>query len=55
MLEDTDDDEPYGLLSREFMEARLPIGIKKLPLLGSYNGMTDPDDHIEDIDVLLDY
>ena len=37
------------------MEARLPVGLEKKPPLRSYDDATDPDDHIEDIDALLDH
>ena len=49
-LKETNDDELCGLLLKKIMEARLSVGLEKPPSLGSYEGMVDPDDHIEDID-----
>ena len=37
------------------MDAPLPIGLEKPPNLGTYNEATDLDDHIENVDALLDY
>ena len=51
----SDDDEPRGPLSQEIMAAQLPKGLEKPPPLGTYDGTTDPDEHIENIDALLDY
>ncbi|MCI50962.1 hypothetical protein A2U01_0072206, partial [Trifolium medium] len=33
----------------------LPTGLEKPPQLGTYDGLTDPDEHIENIDVMLKY
>ncbi|XP_058785358.1 uncharacterized protein LOC131660196 [Vicia villosa] len=37
------------------MEAPLQAGLQKPPPLGTYDGTTDPNEHIENIDALLDY
>ena len=37
------------------MAAQLPKGLEKPPPLGTYDGTSDPDEHIENIDALLDY
>lgn len=34
---------------------KLPVGLENPPLLGTYDGTSDPDEHIENIDALLDY
>ena len=51
----SDDDDPRGPLSREILNTKLPRGLEKPPPLGQYDGTTDPDEHIENIDALLDY
>ncbi|MCI36442.1 hypothetical protein A2U01_0057665, partial [Trifolium medium] len=51
----SDEDSPGGPLSREIMSVPLPPGLEKPPQLGTYNGLTDPGEHIENIDVLLNY
>ena len=52
---ESEDDEPRGLLLREIIEAKLLIGLEKPPPLGTYDGTTNPDEHIENINALLDY
>ncbi|MCI35175.1 hypothetical protein A2U01_0056396, partial [Trifolium medium] len=51
----SDEDSPGGPLSREIMSVPLPPGLEKPPHLGTYDGLTDPNEHIENIDVLLNY
>ena len=53
--EGSEDDEPHGSLVREIIDTQLPIGLEKPPPLGTYDGTHDPDEHIENIDALLDY
>ncbi|XP_058762717.1 uncharacterized protein LOC131636086 [Vicia villosa] len=50
-----DEEERYGPLSQAILEAPLPNGLEKPPPLGTYDGTTDPNEHIENIDALLDY
>ncbi|XP_058741872.1 pre-mRNA-splicing factor CWC22-like [Vicia villosa] len=45
-----DDEERRGSLSHSILEAPLPAGLEKPPPLGTYDGTTDPDEHIENID-----
>ncbi|MCI88174.1 hypothetical protein A2U01_0109460, partial [Trifolium medium] len=41
------DEEPYSCpLSRDIMRAPIPSGFQKPPPLGTYDGQTDPDDHV---------
>ena len=37
------------------METTPPIVLEKPPPLGTYDETTDPDEHIKNIDALLDY
>ena len=37
------------------MESALTFGLEKPLNFGTYDGTFDPDEHIENIDVLLDY
>jgi hypothetical protein len=37
------------------MNIPLPAGFEKPPSLGIYDRTTDPDEHIKNIDALLDY
>ncbi|GAU41698.1 hypothetical protein TSUD_94190 [Trifolium subterraneum] len=50
------DDEVYkGPLSRQIMDLELPRALQKPPQLGKYDGLTDPDIHIQNIDDILNY
>lgn len=42
-------------MSRAVLEAPFPVGLEKPPPLGTYYRTTDLDEHIENIDVVLDY
>ncbi|CAL5186312.1 unnamed protein product [Lathyrus oleraceus] len=37
------------------MEAPLPKGMEKPPNLAVYDGTTDPDDHVDNVNAMLDY
>ncbi|MCI75872.1 hypothetical protein A2U01_0097141, partial [Trifolium medium] len=37
------------------MESRIPKALEKPPKLETYDGSTDPDEHVEHIDTVLDY
>ncbi|MCI08238.1 hypothetical protein A2U01_0029314, partial [Trifolium medium] len=37
------------------MRAPIPLGFKKPPPLGTYDGKTDPDDHVDNINAILDF
>ncbi|GAU10578.1 hypothetical protein TSUD_419570, partial [Trifolium subterraneum] len=50
------DDEVYkGPLSRQIMDLELPRALQKPPQLGKYDGLTDLDIHIQNIDAFLNY
>ncbi|GAU22037.1 hypothetical protein TSUD_309410 [Trifolium subterraneum] len=50
------DDEVYkGPLSRQIMDLELPRALQKPPQLGKYDGLTDPDIHIQNIYAILNY
>ncbi|MCI51368.1 hypothetical protein A2U01_0072612, partial [Trifolium medium] len=51
----SDEDTPRGPFSRDIMRVSLPGGLEKPPQLDTYDGLTDPGEHIENIDVLLNY
>ncbi|MCI13961.1 hypothetical protein A2U01_0035085, partial [Trifolium medium] len=37
------------------LETRIPMTLEKSPKLETYDGTTDPDEHLEHIDTVLDY
>ncbi|MCI28281.1 hypothetical protein A2U01_0049481, partial [Trifolium medium] len=50
------DEEEYRCpLSKEIMRAPIPAGFERPPPLGTYDGKSDPDDHIDNINVILDF
>src|ERR1051325_10274225 len=51
----SDEDEHHGPLCRAIMDIPIPSDLVKIPRLGQYDNTTDPDEHIENIDALLDY
>ncbi|MCI43595.1 hypothetical protein A2U01_0064832, partial [Trifolium medium] len=44
-----------GPLSRRIMDVPLPVGLEKPPSMDIYDGSTDLDDHIENIEAVLEY
>ncbi|GAU44722.1 hypothetical protein TSUD_88060 [Trifolium subterraneum] len=44
-----------GPLSRQIMDLERPRALQKAPQLGKYDGLTDPDIHIQNIDIILNY
>ncbi|XP_058756308.1 uncharacterized protein LOC131629545 [Vicia villosa] len=50
-----EEQERHSPLSHAILEAPLPTGLEKPPPLGTYDGTTDTDEHIENIEALLDY
>ncbi|PNX55094.1 hypothetical protein L195_g048720, partial [Trifolium pratense] len=44
-----------GPLSRRIRELPLPVGLEKPPAMDTYDGSTDPDEHIENLEALLEY
>jgi len=45
----------YGPFTWRIREAPNPLGLEKPPQMDSYDGTTDPDEHIENIEVVLTY
>ncbi|MCI48986.1 hypothetical protein A2U01_0070229, partial [Trifolium medium] len=50
-----DNDPPRRSLSKEIMRAPIPAGFERPPPLGTYVGKTDPDEHIDNINAILDF
>ncbi|CAJ2677123.1 unnamed protein product [Trifolium pratense] len=48
-------DNHQGPLSRRIRELPLPVGLEKPPAMDTYDGSTDPDEHIENLEALLEY
>ncbi|KAK2376303.1 hypothetical protein QL285_077105 [Trifolium repens] len=42
-------------LSREIMRAPIPAALERLPNLPSYDGLTDPDDHVNNFNTILNF
>ncbi|MCI61626.1 hypothetical protein A2U01_0082883, partial [Trifolium medium] len=51
----SDEERHIGPLTRRVIRVPLPVGLEKPPLMDTYDGSADPDDHIENIEVVLDY
>ncbi|CAL5202632.1 unnamed protein product [Lathyrus oleraceus] len=51
----SDEEDLHCPLSRAIMEAPLPKGMEKPPNLAVYDGTTDPDDHVDNVNAMLDY
>ncbi|MCI20150.1 hypothetical protein A2U01_0041311, partial [Trifolium medium] len=51
----SDEDDFSGPLSRDIMKVPLPAGLEKPPQLDTYDGLTDPDEHVQNIDIHLNY
>jgi len=49
------DRNAYGPLTRRIREAPIPRRLEKPPRMDSYDGTTDPDEHIENIEEVLTY
>jgi len=49
------DRNAYGPFTRRIREAHIPRGLEKPPQMDSYDGTTDLDKHIENIEVVLTY
>ncbi|MCI08447.1 hypothetical protein A2U01_0029524, partial [Trifolium medium] len=50
-----EEEHPRGPLLRRIMEVPLPVGMEKPPAMDTYDESTDPDDHIENVEAVLDY
>ncbi|XP_058777898.1 uncharacterized protein LOC131652136 [Vicia villosa] len=51
----SDEEDFRNPLSEDIRRARLPRGMEKPPTLDLYDGTTDPDDHIQSIEAVMDY
>ncbi|XP_058766513.1 uncharacterized protein LOC131640126 [Vicia villosa] len=51
----SDEEEFRSPLSESIRRARLPRGMEKLPTLDAYDGTTDPDDHIRNLEAVMEY
>jgi len=49
------DRNAYGPFTRRIREAPIPRRLEKPPQMDSYDGTTDPDEHIENIEAVLTY
>ena len=49
------DRNAYGPFTRRIREAPIPRGLEKPPQMDSYDGTTDPDERIENIEAVLTY
>jgi hypothetical protein len=49
------DRNAYGPFTRRIREAPIPRGLEKPPQMDSYDGITDPNEHIENIEAVLTY
>ncbi|KAK2455577.1 hypothetical protein QL285_003015 [Trifolium repens] len=52
---ESDEDRYLGPLSERVMRVPLPLGLEKLPAMDTYDGSTDPDDHLENIEAVLEW
>jgi len=49
------DRNAYGPFTRRIRDASIPYGLEKPPQMDSYDGTTDPDEQIENIEYVLTY
>ncbi|KAK2409752.1 hypothetical protein QL285_045156 [Trifolium repens] len=52
---ESDEEKYLGPLSERIMRVPLPPGLEKLPVMDTYDGSTDPDDHLENIEAVLEW
>jgi hypothetical protein len=50
--EEEDTDCP---LSRDIMRAPIPAGLERFPNLPAYDGLTNPDDHVNNFNAILNF
>ncbi|MCI47432.1 hypothetical protein A2U01_0068674, partial [Trifolium medium] len=53
--EGSDEEASRCPLSKDIMRAPIPAGFEKPPSLATYDGKTDPDDHVDSINAILDF
>ncbi|MCI87499.1 hypothetical protein A2U01_0108783, partial [Trifolium medium] len=51
----SDEEDSRCPLSKEIMRAPIPTGFEKPPQLETYDGQFDPDEHIDNINAVLDF
>ncbi|MCI74149.1 hypothetical protein A2U01_0095413, partial [Trifolium medium] len=51
----SDEDHPRGPLSRRIQGVLLPMGLEKPPPMEVYDGSSDPDKHLKNVEVVLNY
>ncbi|MCH81476.1 hypothetical protein A2U01_0002263, partial [Trifolium medium] len=54
-LEGSDEEATRCPLSRGIIRSPIPSGFEKPPSLGTYDGQTDPDEHVDNINTILDF
>ncbi|MCI80346.1 hypothetical protein A2U01_0101617, partial [Trifolium medium] len=53
--EGSDEEASHCPLSKDIMRAPISAGFEKPPPLATYDGQTDPDDHVDNINAILDF
>ncbi|MCI44149.1 hypothetical protein A2U01_0065388, partial [Trifolium medium] len=51
----SDEEDSRCPLSKEIMRAPIPAGFEKPPQLGTYDGQSDPDEHIDKVNAILNF
>jgi hypothetical protein len=51
----SEEEDSVCALSRDIMKAAVPPALERLPALPSYDGLTDPDDHINNFNAILNF
>ncbi|MCI71891.1 hypothetical protein A2U01_0093154, partial [Trifolium medium] len=51
----SDEEDSRCPFSKEIMRAPIPAGFEKPPQLGTYDGQSDPDEHIDNVNAILDF
>lgn len=51
----SEEEDSACALSRDIMRAAIPAALERLPNLPSYDGLTDPDDHINNFNAILNF
>ncbi|KAK2416133.1 hypothetical protein QL285_038556 [Trifolium repens] len=51
----SEEEDNVCALSREIMKAPIPAALERLPNLPSYDGLTDPDDHVNNFNTILNF
>ncbi|KAK2437304.1 hypothetical protein QL285_022212 [Trifolium repens] len=54
-LTGSEEEDSVCALSRDIMRAPIPAALERLPNLPSYDGLTDPDDHVNNFNTILNF